>query len=80
MKVKELIEKLQKLNPDAEVLTGAINDERIHTYGLLDLVHEFPFEQIKTDLMHTCGDIDYRIAENKKSKDIIIYLGTSFGH
>ena len=80
MKVKELIEKLQKLNPDAEVLTGAINDERIHTYGLLDLVYEFPFEQIKTDLMHTCGDIDYRIAENKKSEDIIIYLGTSFGH
>ena len=80
MKVKELIEKLKQMDPDAEIWVGTHNDERIPTYGLLDYVYEFNFEELWVDLFPTPGDIDMRLIEGKNDKDKIIFLGTSFGH
>lgn len=80
MKVQELIEKLQQLDPNADVWVGTHNDKRIPTYGLLDYVYEFAFEELWVDLFPTPGEIDERIIEGKQDKDKIIYLGTSFGH
>ena len=80
MKVKELIERLQNMNPEAEIWVSAHNKANTATYGLMDQVFEFNFENLWPDLQNTFSDIDDRLIDGKQEKDKIIFLGTSFGH
>ena len=80
MKVKELIEQLKNMNPEAEIWVSTHNDKRIPTNGLLDYVYDFNFEELWVDLFPTPGDIDMRLIKGKNDKDKIVFLGTSFGH
>ena len=78
MKVKELIEKLNQLDPEAEVWVATINDKGISTYGLLDHIMQDEFGMYWVDLMPTPGLIDERLIKDKKDEDNIVYLGTTF--
>ena len=79
MKVKELIERLQNMNPQVEIWVSAHNKANTATYGLMDQVFKFNFENLWPDLQNTFSDIDDRLIEGKQEKDKIIFLGTSFG-
>lgn len=79
MKVKELIEGLQNMNPEAEIWVSAHNIANTPTYGLMDQVFEFNFGNLWPDLQNTFSDIDVRLIDGKQDKDKIIFLGTSFG-
>ena len=80
MKVKEQIERLQNMNPEAEIWVSTHNESNTATYGLMDQVFEFNFENLWPDLQNTYSDIDDRLIDGKQEKDKIIFLGTSFGH
>ena len=79
MKVKELIERLQNMNPEAEIWVSTHNKANTATYGLMDQIFEFNFENLWPDLQNTFSDIDDRLIEDKQEKDKIIFLATSFG-
>lgn len=79
MKVKELIAKLQELDPEAECWTGTFNRQKIPTYGLLDYTYAGNFSDFLEDIMPTPGDIDERLISGKNDNDPIVYLGTTFG-
>ena len=80
MKVKELIERLKNVDAEAEIWVGTHNEANTATYGLMDQVFEFNFENLWPDLQNTYSDIDDRLIDGKQEKDKIIFLGTSFGH
>ena len=79
MKVKELIERLQNVNPEAEIWVSAHNKANTATYGLMDQIFEFNFENLWPDLQNTFRDIDERLIDGKQDKDKIILLDTSLG-
>ena len=79
MTVKELIEKLRLQDPEAEVWVSAINNQLIPTYGLMDHIFDFTFEEVYADLMPTPGDIDTRLLQDKNDISKIVYLGSTFG-
>lgn len=80
MKVKDLIERLQNMDPEAEIWVSTHNDDNTATYGVMDQVFEFNFENLWADLQNTFSDIDDWLIDDKQEKDKIIFLGTSFGH
>lgn len=79
MTVKELIDKLQLQDPDAEVWVPATNKQLIPTYALLDHIFDFKYEDVYADLIPTPGDIDTRLLQDKNDKSKIVYLGSTFG-
>ena len=46
MKIKELIEGLQNMNHDAEIWVSAHNKANTATYGQMDQIFEFNFENL----------------------------------
>ena len=58
MKVKELIERLKNVDPDAEIWVSTHNESNAATYGVMDQAFEFNFENLWPDLQNTLSDID----------------------
>lgn len=75
MTAKELIEKLSKVAPDAEIIGGLWNG-RVDTYTVLDELHVMPFDDIIPDFYGTSGPFDDKLLKIS-SKDVV-YLGSFF--
>ena len=75
MTVKELIDRLSPLDPDAEVVGGVWNG-RVDAYTVLDEVRVFPYDQIYADFYGTPGAFDEKLL-HIHSKDVV-YLGSLF--
>jgi len=80
MKVKELIEKLKKADPESLAICGVYNGFT-DTYGVIDHIWEALYDQsIYNDLFGTPGQIDGRLM----SKDLnnpnakVVYIGSDF--
>ena len=77
MKVKELIDKLKKADPNDEVICGVYNGFT-DTYGIIDHVLEATYEEsIYNELFGTPGQIDSRLI-NKDHNSKIAYIGSRF--
>ena len=80
MKVKELIEKLKKADPNDEVICGVYNGFT-DTYGVVDHILEATYEEsVYNDLFGTPGQIDSRLLDKELQKDNkkIVYIGSDF--
>ena len=80
MKVKELIEKLKKADPNDEVICGVYNGFT-DTYGIVDHVLEATYEEsVYNDLFGTPGQIDGRLLDKELQEDNkkIVYIGSDF--
>ena len=75
MKARDLIDKLSKVSPEAEVIGGTWNG-RVDTYTVLDSFHKVPYDDISPDFFGTPGAFDDRLAQIR-SKDVV-YLGSAF--
>ena len=76
IKVSELIEELQKCDPNAEVWLPNVNEFGIRGYCVLDHLMTMTFSEIEDDVMNNPGTIDNRLLKNKKDDDQIVYLGS----
>lgn len=76
IKVSELIEQLQKCDPDAEVWLPNVNELGIPGYCLLDHVMTMNYNQVVDDVMNNPGCIDNRILKAKTDATPIVYLGS----
>ena len=52
MTVKELVEKLEKCNPDARVYTEQYNDSRVNTVGTVEA-----YDYDKADVVYLADDL-----------------------
>ena len=75
MKSRDLIDKLSKVSPDAEVIGGTWNG-RVDTYTVLDSFHKAAYDDIYPDYFGTPGAFDDRLSQIR-SKDVV-YLGSTF--
>ena len=80
MKVKELIEKLNKADLNAEAICG-VHNGFTDTYGVVDHIWEALYDQsIYNDLFGTPGQIDGRLMNkdlnNPNAK--VVYIGSDF--
>lgn len=78
MKVRELIEKLSTVDPDADIWVGYKNLAGANTYASLDYMLTCDFSFIENDFYGTPGNIDIRLLKGKKDDDKIVYFGTEF--
>ena len=76
MTVKELIDRLSPLDPDAEVVGGVWNG-RVDTYTVFDEVHVYPYDQISADFYGTPGAFDEKLLHIHSQN--VVYLGSLFG-
>jgi hypothetical protein len=74
MKSRDLIDKLSKVSPDAEVIGGTWNG-RVDTYTVLDSFHKAAYDDIYPDYFGTPGAFDDRLSQIR-SKDVV-YLGST---
>lgn len=65
IKVSELIELLQKCDPDAEVWLPNVNELGIPGYCVLDHVMTMTFGEVGDDVMNNPGEIDQRLLSTK---------------
>lgn len=80
MKVKELIDKLYKVDPNSEAICGVYNGF-VNTYGVVDHIWEAIYEEsVYNDLFGTPGQIDGRLMDKELKKDNhkIVYIGSDF--
>jgi hypothetical protein len=80
MKVKELIGKLKKADPNDEVICGVYNGFT-DTYGVVDYALEATYEEsVYNDLFGTPGQIDGRLLDKELQEDNkkIVYIGSDF--
>lgn len=77
IKVSELIDELQKCDPDAEVWLPNVNKLGIHGYCVLDHVMTMTFDEVEDDIMNNPGEIDHRLLKNKTDDTSIVYLGST---
>lgn len=76
IKVSELIEQLQKCDPDTEVWLPNVNELGIPGYCVLDHVMTMTFEEVEDDVMNNPGAIDHRLLHDKTNDTSIVYLGS----
>lgn len=76
IKVSELIEYLQKCNPDAEIWLPNVNGLGIPGYCVLDHVMTMTFGEVGDDVMNNPGEIDHRLIQHKTNDTPIVYLGS----
>lgn len=76
IKVSELIEQLQKCDPDAEIWLPNVNEFGIPGYCVLDHVMNMTFGEVVEDVMNNPGEIDHRLLHHKTNDTPIIYLGS----
>lgn len=77
IKVSELIEYLQKCNPDAEIWLPNVNGLGIPGYRVLDHVMTMTFGEVGDDVMNNPGEIDHRLLQHKTNDTPIVYLGST---
>jgi len=80
MKVKELIKKLKKADPESLAICG-VNNGFVDTYGVIDHVWEALYDQsIYNDLFGTPGEIDGRLInkELNNTNTKVVYIGSDF--
>jgi hypothetical protein len=80
MKVKELIEKLKKTDPNSEAICGVYNGF-VDTYGIVDYIWEDIYDHsVYNDLYGTPGQIDGRLMDKELRKDNqkVVYIGSDF--
>ena len=75
IKVKELIEVLQKCDPEAE-LVSTIWNGWTHTYCAIDCVHSFTYDQLSNDFFGTPGQTDDKVFCSQAQN--IVLLGSLF--
>lgn len=78
MKAKELIERLQQVDPESEVWLSATNKQGIPTYALLDHVLNVKYGSIYGDVFNNPGDIDMRLLKDGHDEDNVIVLSSMF--
>lgn len=76
IKVSELIEQLQRCDPDAEIWLPNVNERGIPGYCVLDHVMNMTFGEVVEDVMNNPGEIDHRLLHHKTNETPIIYLGS----
>lgn len=76
IKVSELIELLQKCDPDAEVWLPNVNELGIPSYCVLDHVMTMTFGEVGDDVMNNPGEIDQRLLQHQTNDAPIVYLGS----
>ena len=76
IKVSELIEYLQKCNPDAEIWLPNVNGLGIPGYCVLDHIMTMTFGEVGDDVMNNPGEIDQRLLQHKTKDALIVYLGS----
>ena len=80
MKVKELIGKLKKADPESLVICGVYNGFT-DTYGVVDHIWEAIYDRsVYNDLFGTPGEIDGRLMDKELRKDNkkVVYIGSDF--
>ena len=78
MKVKELIERLNDVNPEAEVITAVWNGFT-ETYAVIDVVlNDLKYDNIYSELLGTPGRTDGRFFSHSKPMEDTVYLGSKF--
>ena len=80
MKVKELIDKLKKTDPNSETICGVYNGFT-DTYGVVDHVWEDIYDHsVYNDLYGTPGQIDDRLLnkELRENNHKVVYIGSDF--
>ena len=75
MKARELVEKLQRMDPEADVITGFWNGHT-DTYTMIDDAKEWDYDEIKADFFGTPGAVDLTVFTSKTKK--VIFLCTNF--
>lgn len=78
MKAKKLIERLQQVDPEAEIWLPAVNKQGIPTYALLDHVIDCKYSMVYGDLFNNPGDIDMRLLKEGHDDDTVILLSSMF--
>ena len=78
MKAKDLIQILQNMNQDADIVIPALNNKGISTYALVDDAFETTVSNVWTDMQHTPGDVDMRIAKGKADEDNVIIISSFY--
>lgn len=78
MKAKELIAKLQGLDPEAEIWLPATNKQVIPTYALLDHVIDCKYASIYGDVFNNPDDVDMRLLKDGHDDETIIVLSSKF--
>lgn len=76
IKVRELIEELQKCDHDAEIWLPNVNELGIPGYCVLDNVMTMNFSEVGDDVMNNPGEVDHRLLQNKSEDTSIVYLGS----
>ena len=78
MKAKEIAAELMK-KPENEVWCGAYNGH-VETYGVVDHVYSFRYDQVSNDFFGTPGRMDKRLFRpRRKDDEEIFFIGTLFG-
>lgn len=78
MKVKELLEKLNDANPEAEVITSAWNGF-VDTYAVIDFAWtDWKYANIYPDFFGTPGKIDNRFFCHAYPMKDLVFLGSKF--
>ncbi len=77
IKVSELIEYLQKCNPDAEIWLPNVNERGIPGYCVLDHIMTMTFGEVGDDVMNNPGEIDHRLLQHKTDDTPIVCLGST---
>ena len=75
MKVKELTEILQGMDPEAELITDCWNGH-VDTYMAIDHAWEFEHHEIESDFFGTPGSIDLRVLLSCAEK--FVFIGGRF--
>lgn len=78
MTVKELINQLQKFEPDTEVWLTATTRKGIPTYATLDHIVQCDYGSLATDLTDTPDNIDMRLLGGRSDDDAVIVLSSMF--
>lgn len=78
MKVSELIEKLQRGHPDAEVWLPNVNELNTPGYCVLDHLMSFQLNEVESDIIDNQRKIYQRLLKDKKDDTPIIYLGSKY--
>ena len=75
MTVKELIERLQGMDPEAQLVTDFWNGH-VDSYMAIDSVDEWYFSEIEADFFGTPGSVDLDVFCSKAKK--VVFIGGSF--
>lgn len=79
-KVKELIEKLQQFDPEADVWMTVRNNAGAYTYARIDYVNSYKFGDIFNDFYGTPGHTDMRVFNNAQDEDNVVVIDSAFEH